>query len=122
VPVARDTLQIKGLGRQKLAAVAERARRLGMTPQRYLRHLVEEDLAISARAKSASFDELLGPGQSADEAEIDRLVGGAKARYRRPRKARKATARRPKEVATPAKPPGGVRRLPRVSRLHPHHH
>ena len=63
-------LQVRGLGKQKLAAVMERAKRLGMTPQRYLKHLVEEDLAVSQRAKSSSFKELLGPGELADEAEI----------------------------------------------------
>src|SRR5947209_3254617 len=40
-------LQIKGFGKQKMAAVSKRARELGMTPQRYVKHLVEEDLEIS---------------------------------------------------------------------------
>jgi hypothetical protein len=38
-------LHVRGLGKQKMAAVVERAKRLGMTPQRYLKHLVEEDLS-----------------------------------------------------------------------------
>lgn len=88
MPTTQDVLSVKGLGKQKVAAVVERARRLGMTPQRYLRHLVEEDLAISERAKSAPFKQLLGPGRATDEEEIDRLVEGAKSRYHR-RKARK---------------------------------
>jgi hypothetical protein len=71
-----------------MAAVIERAKRLGMTPQRYLKHLVEEDLAVSARAKSTRFEQLLGPGQAVDEAEIDKLVEGAKTRYHQ-RKSRK---------------------------------
>jgi hypothetical protein len=81
-------LPIKGLGKQKAAAVVERAKRLGMTPDRYIRHLVEEDLAVSERARSSSFKELLGPGKPADEAEVDRLVEDAKKRYhhRNPRK------------------------------------
>jgi ABC-type uncharacterized transport system ATPase subunit len=74
-------LQIRGLGKQKMAAVRERAKRLGMTPQRYLRHLVEEDLAISERAKKSSFAQLLGPGQEADEGEIDQLVEAARNEY-----------------------------------------
>jgi hypothetical protein len=81
--MAQAVLQVKGLGKQKLAAVTARARRLGMTPQRYLRYLVEEDLAISERAKTTSFQGLLGPGEPADEAEIDRLVEAAKVRYHR---------------------------------------
>ena len=63
-----------------MAAIVQRAKRLGMTPQRYLRHLVEEDLAISERAKTSSFEQLLGPGRPVDEAEIDRLVENARTR------------------------------------------
>ena len=74
-------LQVRGLGKQKMAAVRERAKRLGMTPQGYLRHLVEEDLAISERAKKTSFAELLGPGQDVDEPEIDKLVETARNEY-----------------------------------------
>jgi hypothetical protein len=79
----QSTLEVKGLGKQKLAAVLERAKGMGMTPQRYLRHLVEEDLAISQRAKQDSFRRILGPGESLDEAEVDRLVEAAKGRLYR---------------------------------------
>jgi hypothetical protein len=72
-------LQVRGLGKQKIARLVERAKRLGMSPQGYLKHLVEEDLAISERARSSSFEELLGPGREVDEAEVDRLVEDAKA-------------------------------------------
>jgi hypothetical protein len=68
------SLQVRGLGKHKMAAIVERAKRLGMTPQGYLRHLVEEDLAISDRAKTSSFEQLLGPGREVDEVELDRLV------------------------------------------------
>jgi hypothetical protein len=81
--LTHTALPIKGLGKQKAAAVIARAKRLGMAPQRYLRHLVEEDLAVSERARSSSFKELLGPGEPADEGEVDRLVEDAKTRYRR---------------------------------------
>jgi hypothetical protein len=76
-----EAFQIPGLGKQKMAAVIERAKRLGMTPRRYLKHLVEEDLAISDRAKNTSFEELLGPGRKVDEAEVDRVVETAKVSY-----------------------------------------
>src|ERR1700678_1169757 len=82
------TIQIKGFGKKKMQALAERARELGMTPERYLRHLVEEDLAISERAKTTRFEVLWGPGQPVDEAEIDRLVENARNR-RFQRKSRK---------------------------------
>jgi hypothetical protein len=76
-------LQVRGLGKQKTAALTARAKRLGMTPQRYLKHLVEQDLAISERAKTSTFEELLGTGREVDETEIDSLVEGAKvARHR----------------------------------------
>jgi hypothetical protein len=76
-----EAFRIPGLGKQKMAAVNERAKRLGMTPRRYLKHLVEEDLAISDRAKKTSFEELLGPGREVDEVEVDRLVDTAKVSY-----------------------------------------
>jgi hypothetical protein len=71
-------LEVRGLGKQKTAAVIERAKHLGMTPQRYLRHLVEEDLAVSELAKNSSFEELLGPGRETNERELDRLVDVAR--------------------------------------------
>jgi hypothetical protein len=83
MPTTKSAIQVKGLGKRKMAAIVERARRLGMTPQRYLRHLLEEDLAISERARTSSFEGLLGPGQSADESEIDRLVENARTRHHR---------------------------------------
>ena len=52
MPTTKSAIQVKGLGKRKMAAIVQRAKRLGMTPQRYLRHLVEEDLAISERARS----------------------------------------------------------------------
>jgi hypothetical protein len=74
-------LQVTGLGKRKMEAVVRRARHLGMTPKRYLRHLLDEDLAISQRAKNTSFEELLGPGRATDENEIDRLVDAARTAY-----------------------------------------
>jgi hypothetical protein len=77
------TLQIRGLGKQKTEKLIARAKRLGMTPQGYLKHLVEEDLAVSDRARNSSFEELLGPGREVDEMDVDRLVQEAKvARHR----------------------------------------
>ena len=81
MPTKTSIIQIRGLGKQKMAAVAERARLLGMTPQRYLKHLVEEDLAVSERAKKTSFAELLGAGEEEDEAEIDSCVESARTEY-----------------------------------------
>ena len=76
-------LEVRGLGKQKTAKLVARVKRLGMSPQGYLKHLVEEDLAVSERAKTSSFEELLGPGREVDEAEVDRLVEEAKAAHYR---------------------------------------
>ena len=76
-------LHLKGLGKRQIAEVAARASRLGMTPEKYLKHLVEEDLAISHEAKTTTFAELKGPERQADEEEIDRLVEAAKTKHHR---------------------------------------
>jgi predicted urease superfamily metal-dependent hydrolase len=73
--------ELRGFGKRKMAAIVERAKRLGMTPQRYIKHLVEEDLAVCQRAKTSTFESLLGPGSDEDEAEIDRHVEAARVRY-----------------------------------------
>jgi len=77
------TFQVRGLGKKKAEKLVARARRLGMTPQGYLKHLLEEDLAISDRAKTRSFEELLGRGRQVDEAEVDRLVEEGKVAHHR---------------------------------------
>jgi hypothetical protein len=83
MPPESSTLQVKGLAKRQVAEVAERASRLGMTPERYVKHLVEEDLAISRQAKMTTFDELIGEGREVDEQELDRLVEAAKTKYHR---------------------------------------
>ena len=40
------TLQVTGLGKQKAAALARKAKKMGMTTQRYLKYLVEQDLEM----------------------------------------------------------------------------
>jgi hypothetical protein len=81
--------EIGGLTKRKMAAALERAKRLGMTPQKYLQHLVEEDLAVSHRAKNSTFEHLLGPGREVDEAELDRLVEVARSSNQKPKSKRR---------------------------------
>ncbi len=83
MPPSTIALQAKDLGKQKMAQVVRRAKRLGMTPQNYLKHLVEEDLAISVAARTTSFRQLMGPGTEVDEQEVDKLVEAAKTKYHR---------------------------------------
>ncbi|HEY4329774.1 MAG TPA: hypothetical protein VGN88_08560 [Phycisphaerae bacterium] len=76
-----DSLQVKGLGRHKMEVLARKAKRLGVTPGKYVKMLVEEDLAISEEARTKTFAEIMGPGREVDEEEVDRLVERAKARH-----------------------------------------
>lgn len=54
-----------------------------MTPQRYVRQLIEDDLALDRKARSTTFAELIGPGREVDEQELDRLVDAARTRHHR---------------------------------------
>ena len=84
---ATINLQLKGLGKQKMAELATKAKQLGMTPERYLKQLVEEDLARDRAARTTSLQELMGPGREIDEKELDALVERARERHhqRKPR-------------------------------------
>jgi 1-aminocyclopropane-1-carboxylate deaminase/D-cysteine desulfhydrase-like pyridoxal-dependent ACC family enzyme len=81
MPAGSGTLQIGGLAKRKLAQVAARARSLGMTPERYLKHLVQEDLAISQQAKTTCFEKIMGAAHEVDERELDRLIEAARERH-----------------------------------------
>ena len=54
-----------------------------MTPQRYVRQLIDEDLALDQKARATTFAELMGPGRDVDERELDRLVDEARTRHHR---------------------------------------
>jgi hypothetical protein len=81
--IQSSTFQVRGLGKKKAQRLVARAKRLGMTPQGYLKHLLEEDLAVSDRAKTQSFEELLGPGREVGEADVDQLVEEGKVAHHR---------------------------------------
>jgi hypothetical protein len=66
-----------------MAELADKARSMGMTPQRYVQHLIEEDLALDQRARTMNFAELMGPGRTRDEGEIDCVVDEARTRHHR---------------------------------------
>ncbi len=76
-------LQLPRLGKRKMAALARKAKSLGLTPQRYIRLLIEEDLALDRKARTTTFAELMGAGRSVDEEELDRLVDAARTRHHR---------------------------------------
>lgn len=55
----------------------------GVTPEQYLRELVELDLALDRKARTTTLAELMGPGRDVDEVELDRLVEDARNRHHR---------------------------------------
>jgi hypothetical protein len=77
------------LGKRKLAELTSRARSLGLTPEGYVRLLIEEDLALEQKARTTTFAKLMGPGRDVDEAELDRLVDGARTRHHQRRTGRR---------------------------------
>jgi hypothetical protein len=77
------TLQLKGLGSKAMSEIADKAKRLGLTPEQYIRELVREDLALDRQARTTSLAELMGPGREVDEAELGRLVDAARTRHHR---------------------------------------
>lgn len=86
--MAVTSLQVKGLGRKAMTELASKAKSLGITPEQYLRELVEEDLALDRRARKTTLAELVGPGREIDDAELDRVVKEIRSRRHR-RTARK---------------------------------
>jgi hypothetical protein len=74
-------IQLPRLGKQQMAELTRKAKSLGMTPERYIQILIEEDLALDRQARTTTFAELMGPGREVDEAELDRLVDEARTRH-----------------------------------------
>jgi hypothetical protein len=79
--VASATVQLRGLGKKAMTELERKAKSMGMTPERYLRELVEEDLQLDRKARSMTFAEIMGLGQDVDENELDQLVEAARTRY-----------------------------------------
>src|SRR6185436_5807476 len=80
---ATTKLQTGELPNRQMSALKRRAQDLGLTPQKYLQHLIEDDLAVSAKARSTSLAELAAPFRKAlggvSEQELDRRVKAARA-------------------------------------------
>jgi hypothetical protein len=89
MPLTTTRLEIRGLGKRQIAALAQKAKRLGMTPERYVRQLVEEDLSLEKQAQSTTFAELMQPvraeftASGMSESELDILVDSARSRHSR---------------------------------------
>jgi hypothetical protein len=93
------TIHTGKLSARKATAVKRRAHDLGLTTEEYLKQLIEDDLAISAKAKATSFDELAAPFKEAlghvSGEELDRRVKAARHRRRRRRRLRRNAASNP---------------------------
>ena len=74
-------LQLPRLAKHTVAQLIRKAKRSGMTPQRYIQQLIEEDLALDQKARTTTFAELMGPGRDVDEAVLDRVVDEARTRH-----------------------------------------
>jgi hypothetical protein len=80
-------LELKGLGKQKFTALTAKAKRLGMTPARYLRQLVDDDLELDRQAQATTFSQLMGTTRDQfkesglTEQELDDLVNAARSRH-----------------------------------------
>ena len=77
-----STLHTSKLPPKRLSVLKQRARDLGLTPEQYLQKLIDDDLAISAKAKSTPLSELAAPFQKAlagvSEEELNRRVKAAR--------------------------------------------
>jgi hypothetical protein len=84
--MATTTLHTGKLPAGQLSAAKRRAQDLGLTPAEYLQQLIEDDLAVSARAKTTSLEELAAPFREAlagvSEEELDSRVKAARGRRR----------------------------------------
>jgi hypothetical protein len=81
-------LEIGGLGKQKMMALAAKAKRLGLSPASYVKQLVEEDLAIESDAQSMTLAQIMAPvrkefrDSAMTEQELDTIVTAARSRHR----------------------------------------
>lgn len=83
------TIQVSGLGKDKLAVLRAQAKTLGMSAEGYARHLIEEGILLERLARTKTLDELFAPAQDRfrkggmSEADLDQLVDRARLRHRR---------------------------------------
>ena len=63
-----------------MTQLTTKAKSLGMTPQGYVRVLINGDLALDRKARTTTFTELMGPGRAVNEQELDRLIDEVRAR------------------------------------------
>jgi hypothetical protein len=94
--MATTTLQINGLHRRTMSELVSKAKHLGVSPERYVRDLLEGDLEFDRKAQTTTLKELMGPGQDIDEADLDKMVDAARKRHHRKVRLKAGKQRHPK--------------------------
>lgn len=86
-------LRFPKLPASNLSAIKRRAKGLGLSPEDYFLQLIEDDLAISQRARNTSLEELAAPYTRAlkglSEDQLDQLVNEARRTPPAPRRSRR---------------------------------
>ena len=80
-------LRINDLPKRHASALKRKAEHMGVSPEEYVKQLIEDDLALDHKARTASLEELAAPFRKAlkgaSEAEIEQIVTAARSRRRR---------------------------------------
>ena len=76
------TLQLTAIGKQNMAQLVAKAKRMNLPPEDYAKKLIEDGLAFQREAEGLTFAEIMGPVRQAagkiDDAEIVKLVEKAR--------------------------------------------
>ena len=94
--VASVPFRLRGLNKRKMDQLTTKAKELGMTPERYVRKLVEEDLELDRQAREMSFAQIMKPvrdefrASGMSDAEFDELVDRARTRHHNKNTGRKS--------------------------------
>jgi hypothetical protein len=77
-----STIQLRDLSRRQLSEIRRRASTRGITPEQYIKRLIEDDLSNGRRVRRKSLFELAEPVRDAlkdyTDEELDALVDSAR--------------------------------------------
>lgn len=80
------TIQAGKVPSRKFSAVQRRARSLGLSPEKYIQRLIDEDLALDRKARTLPWEQIARPFHEAlkdlKEEDIDGLVERARRKAR----------------------------------------
>jgi hypothetical protein len=84
---ASSILHISGIAKAKLRALRAKAKKAGMTPEKYAKRLIEQSVSIGNRKPTTTIDELFAPvreqfrksGMTTDE--FDGLIDAARTEH-----------------------------------------